>query len=129
LFHVSWLRRYFASRYLVLRTLFASRYLGFAVICTSCVNCFALFIVIFKTFNSFPYQLITTSSHHHIITSSHHHITTSPHHFAFSPNRFGLIYVLISGVNAFIISIANETPSGYAPNTRITTVIIPIPTP
>ena len=36
---------------------------------------------------------------------------------------------MINGVNAFIMNIAKDIPSGYAPNKRITTVRKPIATP
>ena len=37
---------------------------------------------------------------------------TFPYHFCFSPNRLGLIYIFIKGVNAFMIKIAKDIPSG-----------------
>ena len=43
--------------------------------------------------------------------------------------RFGLNPLLISGVTAFISSIANDTPSGYAPHVRIMMVSNPQPIP
>jgi len=45
------------------------------------------------------------------------------------PNRFGLKYLLISGVNAFMVRMANEMPSGYDPKTRMTMVRMPMPMP
>ena len=63
----------------------------------------------------------------------HHHIQKCRfqlfHFFVTSPNLIGLTYVLIRGVNAFMIRMANDIPSGYAPQLRITTVSTPIPTP
>ncbi len=50
-------------------------------------------------------------------------------YLAISPKRFGLTPLLINGTNAFIIRIANETPSGYAPQTRMITVSTPQPNP
>ena len=42
------------------------------------------------------------------------HLTSGPPYFlaGFSPKRFGLTYVLIRGVNAFMIRMANDIPSG-----------------
>ena len=51
------------------------------------------------------------------------------HYFASLANLLGLTYMLIRGTVAFMIRIANEIPSGYAPNSRIRIVMIPIPAP
>ena len=46
-----------------------------------------------------------------------------------TPNGFGWVKRLISGVMAFIINMAKETPSGYPPPERMHIVSKPHPMP
>ncbi len=65
--------------------------------------------------------------HDHISKCTFH--TQSSYLTCFTPKRTGRQYLLIRGTVAFIMNMANDMPSGYAPHRRIIIVRAPTPTP